>query len=79
MKLALFFFPVLDISGMMFNDLTAKHITVDMRVDFGGSSRLMCEQGLNSPLIGSTFQYMSGEGMSESMRTDVFGNACFFR
>ena len=34
MKLALFFFPVLDISGMMFNDLTAKHITVDMRVDF---------------------------------------------
>ena len=56
MKLALFFFPVLDISGMMFNDLTAKHITVDMRVDFGCSNILMSEHALNSPQIGSAFQ-----------------------
>ena len=56
MKLALFFFPVLDISGMMFNDLTAKHITVDMRVDLGGRSSLMNEHALNSPQIGSAFQ-----------------------
>ncbi len=56
MKLALFFFPVLDISWMMFNDLTAKHITVDVRVDFGCSNRLMSEHTLNGSQIGSTFQ-----------------------
>ena len=51
-----FFFPVLDISRVMLNNLTTKHVAVNVCIDFRCRNRFMSEHALNGSQIGSTFQ-----------------------
>ena len=47
MKTRLFFSPILDISGMMLDNLAAKHVSVDMGINFGRRNRFVAEHALD--------------------------------
>ena len=63
---------------MMFENLPAKRLTIDVRVDFGGRDLLVAEHFLNGTKIGASFEQMRGKRMSERMRTDRFLHAGHF-
>ena len=48
-----------------------------MRVDFRSAHAGMAEHLLDSKQVGTAFQEMGGEAMSESMWADDFGDAIF--
>ena len=49
MKTRLFFSPILDISGMMLDNLAAKHVSVEMGINFGRRNRFVSEHALDGP------------------------------
>ena len=46
-------------------------MSVHVGVDFGGSDAFMAQHTLDGTQIGTTFQQVGGERMTECMRTDV--------
>ena len=72
-------FPVFNIAGMMLDNFTSESVPVDMCIDFSGGDRFMSQHALDGPQIGAAFQQMGGEGVAERMRTDILGDAGFFR
>ena len=72
-------FSVLDVSWMVFNDLTPQHIPVDMGINFGSSDGLVSQHTLYGTQVCASFQQVGGEGMTEGVRADVFGDTGFLR
>lgn len=72
-------FSELNVPGMVLNDFTAQHLAVDMRINFRGCNGLMTQHTLDGTEVGATFEQVRGEGMTEGMGTDIFGDAGLFR
>lgn len=65
------------IGGMALKDRFAKVLYVDMRVYLGGSKVFVSEQLLYDAQVSAVLQQMSGERMSQRMRTDGLGDSRF--
>lgn len=60
------------IAGMMFQDLLAERLAVDMRIDLGSRDFLVAEHLLDGPQVGAAFQQVRGKRMAEGMWADPF-------
>ena len=67
--------PLPIITRMVFQNLFAEELPVDMRIDFGGSNFLMSQHLLDGAQVGSAFQQVCGKGMAEGVRTDFLMDA----
>ena len=79
MKPRLFFSPILDISGMMLDNLAAKHVSVDMGINFGCCDGFVSQHTLYGTQVRASFQQVGSEGMTEGVRADIFGDTGFLR
>lgn len=57
---------------MILQDIAPQIIPVKMRIYFRSSNGCVPQHFLNSPQIGTSFDKMRGEGMTESMRAYGF-------
>lgn len=73
------FFPVFYVARVMFYDFTAEHVTVDVRIDFGGCYGFVPQHTLYSAQIGPAFEQVGGERVAEGMGAYVFDNSGGFR
>lgn len=78
MKTAVFF-PVFYVARVMFYDFTAKHVAVDVRVNFGCRYGFMSQHTLYGPQVCSSFEQVGGERVAEGMGAYVFDNSGGFR
>ena len=62
---------VLDVAGMVLQDFLAQMAAVQMHVDFGGADVFVAEHGLDGAEVGTPFEQMGGEGVTEGVRTDA--------
>ena len=69
----LWVFSIFPVSGMMFDDFTSQATPVDVGVNLCGTDAFVSQHALDGPKIGASFQQMSGEGVPESVGTDVLG------
>jgi len=65
-------FSVFFVTWMVFNDFTTQSVAVDVCVNFSRSDAFMPQHALNGSEVGTPFQQMRGEGMSECVRADGF-------
>ena len=65
------FSPGCPVSRVMFNDFAPQSVSVHVGVNFGCSDAFMAQHALDGTQVGSAFQQVGGEGMSECMWADV--------
>lgn len=54
-------FAVLYIAWMVFYNLTAEHMAVDVSIDFRSSNAFMPQHALDGPQVGTSFQQVSSK------------------
>ena len=65
------FSPGCPVSRVMLNDFAPQSVSVHVGVNFGCSDAFMAQHALDGTQVGSAFQQVGGEGMSECMWADV--------
>ena len=63
---------------MELNQSGAEEFAVDVGVDFGGGDGFVAEHFLDGAEVGTAFDEVGGEGVTESMGGDGFFDAGFF-
>ena len=71
-------FAVFYVPGMVLDDFTSQHVTVNMRVNFCCCDGLMSQHALYGAQVCAAFQQVGGKRMAEGVRTDIFGDSCLF-
>lgn len=64
-------FAVFYVPGMVLDDFTSQHVTVNMRVNFCCCDGLMSQHALYGAQVCAAFQQVGGKRMAEGVRTDI--------
>ena len=71
-------FAVFYVPGMVLDDFTSQHVTVNMRVNFCCCDGLMSQHALYGAQVCAAFQQVGGKRMAKGVRTDIFGDSRLF-
>ena len=69
-------FPILYVAGMVFYDFATQHVAVNVCVNFCCRYRFVSQHTLYGAQVGASLEEMGGKRVAESVRADVFGDAC---
>lgn len=69
---------IINISGVMFNNFTPKHLAIDMRINLSGDDRLVSQHALYNSQISTAFKEMGRKRVTKGVGTDGLSDAGHF-